>query len=138
MTTTILIVDDVPEILEFFARVASAFRTRPVEIVTTSDPAWALGSLDERSYDVVVSDYRMPRVNGIDVLRRARATNPQGRRVLMTGYNEVPATFAEIEAAGLSARLKKPVNAASFVEFLQACTSEGPRALDDFREADAE
>lgn len=54
----------------------------------------------------------------------------------MTGYNEVPATPAEIEAAGLSARLKKPVNAALLVEFLQACTSEGADALDDFREAD--
>lgn len=126
---SILIVDDVPEILDFFSRVARMDRTRTVEVTTTSDPAAAVELLAHKTFDVVISDFRMPHVNGLEVLIAARRANPKGRRVLMTGYNEIPATQGEIDAAAVQARLHKPLRATFLLEFLQACFSDDPQAL---------
>lgn len=131
-TKSILVVDDVPEILLFFERLAGTYRTTPIQVTTSSDPAGALKLVKERDFDVVVSDFRMPKVNGMQILAEAHHRNPGGRRVLMTGYNEIPATDAEIEMAGVTARLKKPVKASFLLEFLQACFSDDPHALDAY------
>lgn len=127
---SILIVDDVPEILTFFERVTQMYRTQPVEVTTTSDPAAAVELLGHRVFDVVICDFRMPAVNGVEVLAAARRTNPAGRRVLMTGYNEIPATQTELDSAAVQARIRKPLRATFLLEFLQACFSDDPRALE--------
>lgn len=137
MTTRILVVDDVAEIGVFFARTATAFRVPGVEVRSETDPAAAMEILGHERFDVVVSDFRMPEIDGIVVLRRAFETNPGGKRVLMTGYNEVPATKAEVDAAHLSAILKKPVRALHLGAFLRACTN-GPNALQGYWEVEVE
>lgn len=136
-TRSLLIVDDVPEILQLFERLLRTFKAFPLEVVTEADPEAALALVGRREFDIVLSDFRMPRVDGIAVLRAARERNPNGRRVLMTGFNEIPATDAQIAAAGLSARLKKPVGGAFLIEFLQACFSDDPHALDRYQVVEA-
>lgn len=135
---SILVVDDVPEILAFFERVASRYKTRPIEITTLESPQEAVDLLARRPFDVVISDFRMPRVNGVEVLRAAREANPEGRRILMTGYNEIPATAAEMDAAGPQAKIHKPLRASFLLEVLQACLSDDAHALDDIVQPEAE
>src|SRR5687768_2726734 len=53
----------------------------------------------------------MPHMDGVRVLTRARETNPEGRRVLMTGYNELPVEPAALAAASVDAYLQKPLSA---------------------------
>lgn len=132
MTTpkTLLVVDDVPEILRFFERFCATYRTSPVTLTTLDDPTKALAVVATTPFDVVITDFRMPHVSGTRVLAAARRRNPEGRRVLMTGYNEIPATEDEMRDAGINGKLKKPVRPAYLAEFLQACLSDDPRALD--------
>lgn len=124
-----LVVDDVPEILAFFERWCARYRAHPIEVTTTGDPLEALALVSRRPFDVVISDFRMPHVSGVQVLAAARGLNPGGRRILMTGYNEIPATAEQMDAAGLSARLRKPMLAASMTDFLRACFNNDLQAL---------
>lgn len=128
--------DDVPEILAFFQRLAATFRARPIEVTTLSDPTKALELVKNRPFDVVVTDFRMPLVNGVEILIAARGKNPEGRRVLMTGYNEIPITDAEMRSADIQAHLKKPMKASYLMEFLQACFADDPRALASYARAE--
>src|SRR6185312_3746598 len=40
------------------------------------------------NFDVVVTDYRMPRMNGVELIKRIRQTNPNARIVLLSGFVE--------------------------------------------------
>jgi DNA-binding NtrC family response regulator len=130
---SLLVVDDVVEILELFKRFAKSYRAHPLEVVTLSDPAAALVLVGSRDFDVIISDFRMPRVDGVSLLRVARAHNPTGLRVLMTGYNEIPVSEEEIESAALCARLKKPMPSGALAAFFQACFSDDPAALENYQ-----
>lgn len=135
---SVLIVDDVPEILELFERSARIYHEHPLEIVTLSDATVALDLVAKRKFDVVVCDFRMPGVDGIRLLAAARAHHPEGHRVLMTGYNEIPVDPAAIDAAGLSACLRKPMRGSSLPDLLKACFSEDPHALDVYPKTGAD
>src|SRR5262245_9636914 len=39
-------------------------------------------------FDMVVTDYRMPGINGVEVIRRIRSTNPDARVILLSGFVE--------------------------------------------------
>lgn len=105
----VLVVDDVPEICAFFESLVQRIRGLDVRLTIESDPARGLERLRERPYDLVVSDFRMGEVDGIRLLRESRALNPGGRRILMTGYNEIPAPVSQIREANVDAYIQKPL-----------------------------
>lgn len=131
-----LVVDDVPEILTVFERVVGVIAGALVEVTTATDASHAIALVEKGPYDIVISDYRMPSATGLEVLAAARRSNPHGRRVLMTGYNELPASGAEYGAAGIGASLQKPFSTASVLGLLRACLSDDPDALAKFRQED--
>jgi DNA-binding NtrC family response regulator len=135
---SILVVDDVPEILRFFEQVLSVCKASPLEVVTLSDSEEALALVSRRDFDVIVSDFRMPHVDGIRILTAAHDRNPHGIRVIMTGYNEIPASPEQLKAASLDARIPKPVTTAFLHVFLEACFSERSDALDAYSKLDTE
>jgi CheY-like chemotaxis protein len=57
-----------------------------VEIADSGDTALRL--LGTGSYDVVVTDHRMPRMDGSELIRRIRAVNPAARVILLSGFVE--------------------------------------------------
>jgi DNA-binding NtrC family response regulator len=58
-----------------------------VDVVETGADAMRL--LDERAYDIVVTDIRMEDVDGMDVLRRAQSKSPKPLVIMITGYATV-------------------------------------------------
>jgi DNA-binding NtrC family response regulator len=109
VAASVLVVDDLPEICGFFRGLVRQLKGLDVDLVTETNPARALALLDERRFDLVVSDFRMTEHDGADVLTRAHATNPTGIRVLMTGYNEVPTPLSRLRTARVDAYLQKPL-----------------------------
>jgi response regulator RpfG family c-di-GMP phosphodiesterase len=82
VTRTILYVDDEPALCRAFER---ALRGPGMKIVTTTSAPHAVELLDRERFDVIATDYRMPEINGIEVLREARARAPGARRLLVSG-----------------------------------------------------
>ena len=107
----VLVVDDLPEICSIFKEVHRRLRAVRIELVTETNSQRALELIDSGAFDLVVSDFRMRQVDGIEVLLRANAKNPAGHRILMTGYNEIPTSLARIKDASVDAYVQKPLRA---------------------------
>lgn len=114
----VLVVDDIPEIVELFRSLAPRLEEAGVEVHTETDERAALALLATTPFDLVLSDFRMKHADGLEVLSLARRKNPHGIRVLMTGYNEVPAPLERIREAGVDAYLQKPLRAKELVLLL--------------------
>ena len=116
----ILFVDDEKNILEGVRRMLHAARNRwEMEFVTSGDAA--LAASKERAFDVVVSDLRMPGMDGAELLRHIRDQFPGTARIVLSGYSE-PSLAAR--AAPVAYRvLGKPCNAKELADTIErVCT----------------
>ncbi|WP_244107022.1 EAL domain-containing protein [Burkholderia ambifaria] len=82
---TLLLVDDDREVLR---RLRQALGRDGYEILDTTDPDEALVLLAQHRVGVIVSDFRMPSLSGIDLLQRVKALYPDIVRILLSGYGE--------------------------------------------------
>lgn len=105
----VLVVDDIVEICNLYQALFRRIRGVDVELAVETDPCAAMERLRTESFDLVISDFRMKHADGIDVLNAARENHPRGRRILMTGYNEIPTTIDRIREARIDAYLQKPL-----------------------------
>jgi response regulator RpfG family c-di-GMP phosphodiesterase len=79
----VVLVDDEPKVLASLRR---ALRGEPYFVLTTGDPAQALRWIASRDVSVVVSDQRMPSMDGMELLRRVRERSPATARVILSAY----------------------------------------------------
>lgn len=96
-TPTLLVVDDEPLIVESLAR---DLECRHYSVAKANDGEQALLMLDRSRYALVITDLLMPRVNGIEVLRRAKEVAPNTGVFILTGYGDMTSA---IEALRLGA-----------------------------------
>ncbi|MDB5907373.1 MAG: two-component system response regulator, partial [Massilia sp.] len=85
-TGTILCVDDEPNILSALRRL---FHPQGYEVLTAQSAREGLAVLDARPIDLVISDMRMPEMDGVQFLEQARARWPDTLRLLLTGNADV-------------------------------------------------
>jgi DNA-binding NtrC family response regulator len=78
------------------------------EILAQTTPEDALRRLDEAPVDVIVTDYLMPRMNGLQLLAEAKKRQPEAARVLLTGHADKQSAIEAINAVGLYQYLEKP------------------------------
>lgn len=104
MTSRILFVDDEPHILESLADVWGL----DFEVATAIDGPSALAMLDVWEPSVIVSDMRMPGMDGAAFLAAARARYPSAVRVLLTGQADLDAAGRAVNAGGIFKLLTKP------------------------------
>ncbi|HUP03342.1 MAG TPA: HD domain-containing phosphohydrolase [Bryobacteraceae bacterium] len=105
MTTSILCVDDEPNLLHAIER---QFHKR-FEIVTAVGPELGLQTIAERGpFAVVVSDLRMPRMDGIQFLAQVRQTSPDTVRIMLTGQADLTAAMEAVNQGNIFQFLTKP------------------------------
>jgi two-component system response regulator HydG len=83
---TLLVVDDEPGITESLAKI---FAREEVAVVTAASGEDALAVLQKQPIDVVLTDLRMARLSGLDLLRTVRTEYPSVEVILMTAYATV-------------------------------------------------
>ena len=102
----ILIVDD-EEMVTTSLR--NLFRLRTdYEAITFTSPEEALRSAERHMYDLVISDYLMPDIDGITFLSRFKEAQPYAIRILLTGYADKESAIRAINEIGLYQYVEKP------------------------------
>jgi DNA-binding NtrC family response regulator len=102
----ILIVDDeeiVTTSLRNLFRLRTDYRT-----VTYTSPAQALDESKDNVFDLVISDYLMPGMDGIKFLSQFKKLQPQAIRILLTGYADKENAILAINEVGLYQYVEKP------------------------------
>jgi len=84
--TTILVAEDDQELL---ALLEQHLQQEGYRVVAVDGGAHALGQLQHEPFDVVLTDLKMPDVDGMEVLRVCRETQPEARVLLMTAYGSI-------------------------------------------------
>ena len=113
---TLLAVDDEPNILAALRRV---FRATGWRILTAGHAQEALALLAAEPVDAVLSDMRMPDMNGAQLLERVSQRWPRTARLLLTGQADLDATIAAINLGQLHRYISKPWNHEELVQTLR-------------------
>jgi putative nucleotidyltransferase with HDIG domain len=89
MNPKVIFVDDEPNVIDGLRRMLRAFRSRWDLTFATSGPE-ALKWMEQSSYDVIVSDMRMPGMDGCQLLEQVERRYPQMVRVVLSGSAGLP------------------------------------------------
>jgi response regulator RpfG family c-di-GMP phosphodiesterase len=103
----ILCVDDEPSILSALRRL---FRSQGYTIFTAGSGQEGLDLLAKEPIDLVISDMRMPHMDGAHFLAEAFARWPDMKRILLTGYADATSTVAAVNQGKIWGYISKPWN----------------------------
>lgn len=101
----ILCVDDEPNILSALKRL---FRGAGLQVRTAVGGAAGLALLELEPVDLVISDMRMPEMDGTEFLQQVRQRWPDTMRLLLTGYSEVSSIIGAINRGEIYRYISKP------------------------------
>lgn len=100
----ILIVDDEEDNLELLNRTLR----HDFEIIKTVSPTEAINILKENSIDVIISDYKMQEMDGVEFLKRSCEVSPNSVRLLVTAYSDTNILIDAINLGKIYRYIKKP------------------------------
>jgi CheY-like chemotaxis protein len=102
----ILIVEDEATLAFFLARSLMS-EAEDYEVLTSRDGESAIAKMEEKPFDVVISDIVLPQMDGFSVLRQTRKQWPESKVILMTAYGS-PEIKARAQKMGAFAYIEKP------------------------------
>ncbi len=89
----ILVADDKENIVRLFQRILE----HDFHVSTAADGTRALAALESDSFDVVITDIRMPGHDGLEILREVKRTQPETEVILMTAFGSVQSAVEAIK-----------------------------------------
>jgi two-component system, NtrC family, sensor kinase len=118
-TARIIIVDDEEHVLSSLKRL---FRPYGYETVTFSSAKDALKHIKEsKPFHVVISDYRMPEMNGVDFLKEVRKCSPRTVRIVLSGYADAGSIIEATNEGQVYKFIPKPWNDEELRISIQNC-----------------
>ena len=101
----ILFVDDEENILRSLKRL---FLDENYEVFTATNGNEGLKLLEEHKFSLILSDYRMPEMNGVDFLKLAKEKSPDTIRIILTGFADVSVAISAINEGEVYKFIEKP------------------------------
>ena len=112
----VMLVDDEESILKSLRRLlrvapcTSGNKTYTLEVEPFTSAKEALSRAHEEEFDLFVSDYRMPEMDGIEFLKAAREIQPDAARLILSGYADLNALIRAVNEVGIERFIGKPWN----------------------------
>ena len=122
MTQRLLIVDDEVELVDHITDYLESF-TDEFHVRSANSGEQALEILREGDIDLLLTDVRLPGIDGIEVLRQARQYQPGLRVVVMTAFSS-PSLKVEATQAGAIRYVEKPLDLPQLREWLKLFLAE--------------
>lgn len=101
----ILLVDDEINILKTLVRL---LRNEPYQLLTANSGKQGLEILKENHIHMVISDMRMPHMNGADFLQKVEQEYPDIIKIIMSGYADLNSLVDAVNMADISYIISKP------------------------------
>lgn len=108
---SILVIDDEKHLLEV---IKLGLEDEGYNVEGFYDPVKAVEKFDEKDYDAIISDIRMPGMSGIEVLKYCKERNPRVVVILITAYSSVESAIESMKA-GASDYITKPFRMAELI-----------------------
>ena len=99
----ILLVDDEPNVLKALSRLLKQYH-----LSTANNSEEALLIAQQRQFDLVITDYRMPGINGVDFLILFKRLQPDAIRVVLSGHADLEGVQHAINEAEVFRFINKP------------------------------
>jgi len=116
----ILGVDDEPVIGE---SIAYALEAPHRKIVVAKDGQEALALAKKQKFDVIITDHRMPRAGGLELVRKLRQRNYEGKIVVLSAHL-APENIGIYEALDIDEVIAKPIDSAELRELIEGLEEE--------------
>jgi DNA-binding NtrC family response regulator len=124
----VLVVDDEAVIRDALKRILEGER---FSVETCVSGHSAIESLHERDFDLIVTDLKMPGMNGIEVLKAVKTLQPEAPVIMITGYASVD-TAVEAMKNGAVDYIAKPFSPAQFLEKVERALEQRVHLRDEF------
>jgi DNA-binding NtrC family response regulator len=133
----LLLLDDEVHVLHALQRaLRQGFAAEALKIETFTDPEQALLRSGETEFDVVVSDYHMPGINGIDFLKMIKGTQPDAIRLVLSASTEFETVMQAVNQAEVFRYIPKPWQNEELTATLAAAFVRHDQIIEDRRLAD--
>lgn len=112
----VLLVDDEESILKSLKRLlravpcAASGKRFALEVEAFSSPFEALERASVMPFDIVLSDYRMPEMDGVEFLKVFKQIQPDTARLILSGYADLNALLRAVNEIGIDRFIAKPWN----------------------------
>jgi CheY-like chemotaxis protein len=121
----ILIVDDEPKVAFFFQKNLEMMEAG-YEVTAVNSGQAALTELQKRPFDLLITDLRMPQMDGLELLRQVRAKSPQTKTILVTAYGSED-VWEQARQLEISQALSKPLKIPDLLTAVRRALAEGQR-----------
>ncbi len=133
----ILLLDDEINVLQALQRtLRQCMPAGELTIEVFTDPEAALLRCADVSFDVAVSDYRMPGMNGIDFLRMVKGIQPDAVRLVLSASHEFETVVHAVNQAEVFRYIAKPWQQEELAKTIKLAFSRRDEMLEERRLAD--
>lgn len=119
----VLAVDDEPDIRDSIKQLLELSLDH-VEVITSSDGQHALDVLRSGEFDLILTDYKMPNMDGLDFLKAAMDTHPDVPRLMLTAYPDPSLAARAVKEAGVGLFIAKPFDMEYLVDVVKTILRE--------------
>lgn len=123
---TLLIVDDEIDVCD---SVHDLLR-REFKVLRARSADDGMKLMEQNEVHIIMTDQRMPKVSGVELLKKARAGHPQAVRMLFTGYADIDSVIAAINQGRIFRFLKKPWQIEELQEAVHEAAAEYDRIVE--------
>ncbi len=113
----ILLLDDDPEILKALSRVLR----KDYDVTSFTEGEEALKALNLNLYSVLITDMRMPNMDGATFLQKAHDISPMSQKILLTGYSDPKDASLAINRGHVDFYINKPWDNAELISMIKVC-----------------
>jgi DNA-binding NtrC family response regulator len=93
------------------------------DVTTCADGAEVLGVMEHSEFDVLITDLKMPKMNGIELLEKVKETKPDIHTIIITAFGETD-TYLKAMNVGAADYLNKPIDYTELTRILKALESK--------------